>query len=45
MNLGAIARDVFVEFICRLFSERDRSIEADLAGKVYDRFEGHTYYV
>lgn len=45
MNLGAIARDVYVEFICRLFSERDRSIEADLAGMVYDRFEGHTYYV
>ena len=36
---------MYVEFICRLFSERDRSIEADLAGKVYDRFGGHTYYV
>lgn len=45
MNLGAINRDVYVEFICRMFSERNRDIDTSLASKVYDMFEGHTYYV
>lgn len=45
MNLGAIARDVYVKFICRMFSERNRAIDTALAAKVYDMFEGHTYYV
>ena len=45
MGLEAIERDVYVEFICRMFDERDRSIDKTLAEKVYDLFEGHTYYV
>ncbi len=45
MELDAIARDVYVEFICRMFAERGRTIDIVLAEKVYDLFEGHTYYV
>ena len=45
MGLYAIARDVYVEFICRMFAERGRTIDIVLAEKVYDLFEGHTYYV
>ena len=45
MGLEAIERDVYIEFICRMFDERDRSIDKTLAEKVYDLFEGHTYYV
>ena len=45
MLLNAIDRDVYVEFICRVFSERNRAIDSSLAEMVYDTFEGHTYYV
>lgn len=45
MGLDAIARNIYVEFICRMFAERERVIDAALAEKVYDLFEGHTYYV
>lgn len=45
MGLDAIARDVYVEFICRMFAERGRALNTILAEKVYDLFEGHTYYV
>lgn len=45
MGLEAISRDVYVEFICRMFAERDRHLDKTLAEKVYDLFEGHTYYV
>ena len=45
MALDAIERDVYVEFIGRMFSEFNRNIAPTLAEKVYDMFEGHTYYV
>ena len=45
MCLEAISRDVYVEFVCRMFAERDRHLDKTLAEKVYDLFEGHTYYV
>ena len=45
MNLGAINRDVYVDFMCQKFHEQGRTLDADVAKDVYDMFEGHTYYV
>ena len=45
MDLDAIPREVYVSFICDKLSEKGRRIETEVAGKVYDMFEGHTYYV
>lgn len=45
MNLGAIDRDVYVEFMCQKFQEKGRSLDAEVAKKVYDMYEGHTFYV
>lgn len=45
MNLGAIDRDVYVEFMCQKFQEKGRSLDAEVAKKVYDMYEGHTLYV
>lgn len=45
MDLDAIPREVYKNFICEKFSEKGRKIDNDVAGNVYDLFEGHTYYV
>ena len=45
MDLDVIPRDVYVEFVCQKFSEKGRRIQPEVAGEVYDMFEGHTYYV
>lgn len=45
MDLYVIPRDVYIEFICQKFFEKGRRIQPDVAGDVYDMFEGHTYFV
>ena len=45
MNLGAIDRDVYVEFMCQKFQEKGRLLDAEVAKDVYEMYEGHTYYV
>ncbi|MBO7575855.1 MAG: ATP-binding protein [Bacteroidales bacterium] len=45
MNLGAIDRDVYVEFMCQKFQEKGRLLDAKVAKDVYEMYEGHTYYV
>ncbi len=45
MNLGAIDRDVYVDFMCLKFQEQGRTLDAEVAKNVYDMFEGHTFYV
>lgn len=45
MDLDVIPRDVYIEFICQKFSEKGRHIQPEVAGEVYDMFEGHTFYV
>lgn len=45
MDLDVIPRDVYVKFVCQKFSEKGRRIQPEVAGEVYDMFEGHTYYV
>ena len=43
--LNAIDRDVYVDFIHKMFTDKGRGIEDTVAGYVYDMFDGHTYYV
>ena len=45
MNLGAIDRGVYVEFMLQKFREKGRGLDPRVAEEVYDLFEGHTYYV
>lgn len=43
--LNAIAPDIYTQFICNLFAKRNRSIQQENAAWVYNRFNGHTYYI
>lgn len=45
MHLGVIPREIYVDFIIRKFKEKDKSISKHTAEGIYDRFEGHTFYV
>ena len=45
LDLFSIPREVYVEFICQMFENQGRTIRKSIAEKVYDTFEGHTYYV
>lgn len=45
MHLGPIPESDYVEYIQRLFSERSKSISIDISRHIYQKFEGHTYYV
>lgn len=45
MDLNAIPCEKYVKFICEKFSDKGRKIEPETAKKVYDMFEGHTYYI
>lgn len=45
LELKAIPRDIYVPFAMRLFADRGRSVDAADAGRVYDLFQGHTYYL
>lgn len=45
LELKAIPRDIYVPFAMRLFADRGRFIDATDAGRVYDLFQGHTYYL
>lgn len=45
LELKPISRNVYSEFICRMFRQGKRKISKELAEKVYDMFEGYTFYV
>ena len=45
MNLAAIDRGVYIEFMLQKFREKGRELDLEVAEEVYDLFEGHTYYV
>lgn len=45
MYLDKIEKGVYLDFIGRIFRERNRSISDEAASYTYDIFEGHTYYV
>lgn len=45
IHLDPIPEEKYVEYILRLFKEKDKKISRENAEKIYRRFEGHTYYV
>ena len=45
MELDAIDKDIYVAFISEHFECRDRRVSTENAGKVYDLFRGHTFYI
>lgn len=45
MHLEPIPREVYSDFIGEKFEEKGKIIPETLAYEIYDRFDGHTYYV
>lgn len=45
LELNAIAPEVYIPFVVRHFKQRDRRISAADVRKVYQLFNGHTYYM
>ena len=45
MELGPIEKSVYISFIVRNFEENKRKIDQETAEKVYDLFDGHTFYI
>lgn len=45
MELPAIDKDIYVEFIRRMFKAGNKDITEELAERIYDRFDGVTFYV
>ena len=43
LELGPIERSTYIDFVTGHFSSRNRTIEKETAGEVYDLFEGNTY--
>ncbi|MDE6378514.1 MAG: ATPase, partial [Duncaniella sp.] len=45
MHLGPIPRDLYRDFVAELFRSRGKDIESSEVDRVYELFEGHTYYM
>lgn len=45
LELRAIAADIYIPFIVRHFTKRNRRIDAADVERVYALFKGHTYYI
>jgi predicted transcriptional regulator len=45
MELDAIEKDIYVQFIVDKFEKRNRKIENIVVADVYDLFKGHTFYI
>lgn len=45
MELDAIEKDIYLQFIVDKFEKRNRKIENIVAAYVYDLFKGHTFYI
>lgn len=45
MELHPIKSEIYTNFVCGLFNEFDKSVEGNDVMKVYDVFEGNTYYM
>ena len=43
LELGPIERSTYIDFVTGHFSSRNRTIEKETVGEVYDLFEGNTY--
>ncbi len=45
LELRAIDRDIYTDFIVGNFVNRERKVSPAVVHKVYDLFEGHTFYI
>lgn len=45
LTLQPIAEDVYTAFVMRHFSKAEKKITKEIVGKVYQLFEGHTWYM
>jgi hypothetical protein len=45
IELEAISKNIYVQFVVDNFEKRERKISAEDVAKVYDIFKGHTFYI
>ena len=45
LELGAIVPEIYIDFAVGHFERRNRKIAVDDAARVYNLFEGHTFYI
>jgi len=45
MHLESISLDKYKEFVCNHFEAGNRHVESEIIDQVYDKFEGHTWYL
>lgn len=45
MNLGPISEDIYVEFVRGMFVARERSIDVEPVKRVFELFDGNTFYM
>ena len=45
MGLSPIPMLTYTDFVTRMFSERGKSIEAEVVQRVYEKYEGYTWFV
>ena len=45
MHLESISADNYKEFVCNHFEAGKRHVESEIIDKVYNNFEGHTWYL
>ena len=45
LELNVIPKDIYVSFIMDMFKERDKSISEEMACRIYEMFDGVTFYV
>lgn len=45
MGLAPIPIDTYTDFAIRMFSEREKSIDANVVKLVYEKYEGYTWFV
>lgn len=45
IELKVIPKEIYVDFILSLFKERNKKIGEELAIRIYDMFEGYTFYI
>ena len=45
LSLESINKDKYIDFVVKKFKEAGKSISKDIVSRVYDMYEGHTWYI
>lgn len=45
MHLDPIPKEIYIDFVGRLFHEYGKNVEEGVASEVYERFEGNTFFM